>query len=451
MEVRLNATCQRNGGRLTVPGFWDGGGTCRIRFAPPSAVNWTDETRGNQPALDRRKGFFEAGSSSPGNHGPVEVFKTFYLHYAEGAPYHSFGMTCYAWIHRTAELLEQTLLKLTDSPFNKIRFCISPKGYAYNQNEPERFAFQTGEDGKSDLDRPDPVFWRHLERHLLDLRKLGIEVNLILWHPYNRWGFASMRDEQDNPRRYGIAHLSAFSICLVVAGQRVRFYDPGAQGAPRPQQWEDWDRFFSILEKENSFQHLPDIHNSSRWYDHPRPWVTYASLQTFDRNGGVRFRKYRNTVLYDGRKYEENIPQEWGDLDGQIMIQRLWLGTLNRCYVGQGETCRDPQDILWWSDGGVLRGEGLPCSRWLKEFTAKVPPFDVLQPVGDDKGRFVLARRGGLQPGQRLCGQGPTDPHAGLGSSLQGGCRRSLGNAGLARRLGPSRRADRHRRRRGRL
>ena len=90
-------------------------------------------------------------------------------------------------------------------------------------------------------------------------------------------------------------------------------------------------------------------------------WVTHASLQTSDMEGGVAFREhYRKPILYDECKYEGNIPQGWGNLTAREMTQRFWLGTLSGCYVGHGETYKHPQDILWWAKGGVLHGESPP-------------------------------------------------------------------------------------------
>ena len=63
---------------------------------------------------------------------------------------------------------------------------------------------------------------------------------------------------------------------------------------------DDWDRFFSILDKEDPHHRLRGIHNGAIWYDHTKPWVTHASLQTSDMNAGVRFReKYQKPVIYD--------------------------------------------------------------------------------------------------------------------------------------------------------
>ena len=396
LDVPLSATFTRGAQRITVPGFWDGGGTYKVRFMPPAPGEWRYETSSSAPELNGQAGAFTATPPAAGNHGPVRPFNTFYLRYEDGTPYHQFGTTCYAWVHQTRALQEQTLQTLAASPFNKIRFCVFPKSYAYNKNEPEFFAFQKGADGKFDFSRPDPAFWRHFEQRILDLQKLGIEADLILWHPYDRWGFKKMTGEQDDRYlRYCIARLSA---CRNVWWSLANEYDFMSDLDDRHQgikTMDDWDRFFAILQKEDPYGRMRGIHNGAIWYDHTQPWVIHASLQTSDMNGGVRFReKYQKPVIYDECKYEGNIPQGWGSLTAREMTQRFWLGTLSGCYVGHGETYKHPEDLLWWAKGGVLHGESPKRIQWLKEFMAQAPPFHELKPLGDDKGRFVLAKAG---------------------------------------------------------
>ena len=190
-ELKLSARLVQGDRSIAVSGFWDGGDTYRVRFSPPTTGEWRYEVQSTTPELNGKTGMFTVSGPTGNNHGPVEVFDTFYFRYADGTPYHQFGTTCYAWTHQTPELQEQTLQTLAASPFNKIRFCVFPKSYAFNTNEPALFAFQKGVDGKFDFSRPDPEFWRHFERRILDLQRLGIQADLILWHPYDRWGFAT--------------------------------------------------------------------------------------------------------------------------------------------------------------------------------------------------------------------------------------------------------------------
>ena len=95
--------------------------------------------------------------------------------------------------------------------------------------------------------------------------------------------------------RYCIARLSAFRNVWWSLANEYDFMtiDPAASGASGRgnKHWEDWDRFFSILQKEDPHQRMRGIHNGTRMYDHTKEWVTHASLQTPDMSGGVRFRK----------------------------------------------------------------------------------------------------------------------------------------------------------------
>ncbi|MCX8035904.1 MAG: DUF5060 domain-containing protein [Candidatus Sumerlaeia bacterium] len=396
LDVQWFATFSQADCRITVPGFWDGSGTYKVRFSPPTTGQWRYETQSSIPELNGKNGVFTATAPTGNNHGPVEIFDTFYLRYADGTVYHQFGTTCYAWVHQPRDLQEQTLKTLAASPFNKIRFCVFPKSYAYNKNEPELFAFKKRADGKFDFNQPDPAFWHHFEQRILDLQTLGIQADIILWHPYDRWGFAEMSDDEDDRYlRYCIARLSAFRNVWWSLANEYDFMTEQREGHRGNKQWEDWDRFFAILQKEDPHQRLRGIHNGRKWYDHTKPWVTHASLQTSDMNGGVRFRtQYRKPVIYDECKYEGNIPQGWGNLTAREMTWRFWLGTLSGCYIGHGETYKHPEDILWWSKGGVLHGESPKRIQWLKDFMAGAPPFHMLQPLGDDKGRFLLAKPG---------------------------------------------------------
>ena len=293
LDVGLSFTFRHGGDGVTVPGFYDGDGVYKVRFSPPARGSWRYETRSNRPELNGKSGSFTVGPPSACNHGPVQIFQTFYLRYADGTPYHEFGTTCYAWVHQPRELQQQTLKTLASSPFNKIRFCVFPKSYyVANTNEPELFAFQKGADGKFDFSRPDPEFWRLFEQRVLDLQKLGIEADIILWHPYDGWGFSEMGDaEDDRYLRYCIARLSAYrNVWWSLANEYDFMTDQRPGGHHGNKQWEDWDRFFSILQKEDPHHRLRSIHNGRKWYDHTRDWVTHASLQTSDMNGGVRYR-----------------------------------------------------------------------------------------------------------------------------------------------------------------
>lgn len=388
LEVELTAEFKQGNRTLEPDGFYDGNGIYKIRFMPDEVGEWTYTTKSNNSELNGKTGEFTCVEPVKGNHGPVRVHKDFYLQYADGTPYHQFGTTCYAWTHQGESMEAQTLETLADAPFNKIRMCIFPKDYSYNKNEPVYYPFEGKPLKDWDFTRFNPEFWQHFEQRVQELLNLGIEADLILYHTYDRWNFENMDAESDDRYiRYAVARLAAYrNVWWSLANE----YDllPSKQES-------DWDRFFQIIRDHDPYQRLRGIHNCREWYDHNKPWVTHTSIQTSNMAHGIHYRsQYGKPVIYDECRYEGDIPQGWGNITAQQMVQHFWAGTVSGCYVGHGETYQHPQDLLWWAKGGVLRGESPSRITFLKDFMEDAPPYHTLEPIGDDAGRYVLAKQG---------------------------------------------------------
>ena len=65
-----------------------------------------------------------------------------HFEYEDGTIYYPFGTTVYALLYQETGVYEQTMNTLQNAPFNKIRFCIFPKHYEWNYNEPSFFPFE---------------------------------------------------------------------------------------------------------------------------------------------------------------------------------------------------------------------------------------------------------------------------------------------------------------------
>jgi hypothetical protein len=357
VDVEFGANFTREHRTVHVDGFYDGDGKYRVRFMPDTKGGWRYRTVSNRPALDQREGQFEAVEALAGSHGPVGVCDTYHFAHADGTPIFPFGTTCYAWIHQSEQLQQETLATLKSAPFNKLRMCIFPKSYEYNHNEPPFYPFPRDASGKNDLTRFNPAFFAHLEQRIADLRAIGVQADLILFHPYDRWGYASMPPEADDRYlRYVIARLSAFpNIWWSLANE----YD-----LMKSKTVQDFDRFFRIVEEHDPYGHLRSVHYSHTMYDYSRPWVTHASLQTTDFAAAPTFRaSWKKPVCYDEVQYEGNLNSRWGNLTGDEMARRFWLGVISGCYVTHGETYLTGADLdpnstptLWWSHGGTLHG-----------------------------------------------------------------------------------------------
>ncbi len=152
LDVSLSAEFRLQNRVLEPDGFYDGDGLYRVRFMPDTPGEWTYVTKSNVDALDGQTGSFVCTPAGENNHGPVHVHNQFHFAYADGTPYYSFGTTCYAWAHQGDALEEQTLETLKSAPFNKMRMCVFPKDYIYNENEPVYYPFERDENGVSDTD-----------------------------------------------------------------------------------------------------------------------------------------------------------------------------------------------------------------------------------------------------------------------------------------------------------
>ena len=375
LEVSLSATFQLRNRMVEVEGFYDGEGIYRLRCMPDRSGVWRYTTHSSHPDMDGISGEFNCTAPRPEVHGPVRVAERFHFAYDDGSRYIPVGTTCYAWVHQGDQLEEQTLDTLRQAAFNKMRMCVFPKDYAYNKNEPPTFPFEKDTQGAFDLTRFNPAFWRHFEQRVVQLGELGIEADLILFHPYDRWGFANMPAEADDRYlRYAAARLSAYrNVWWSLANE----YD-----LMRGKSMSDWDRFFRILQEYDPVQHLRSIHNCRPFYNHAKSWVTHTSVQHADTNRVREWREeYGKPVVVDECGYEGDIRQGWGNSNPLEQLRRFWVGFCRGGYVGHGETYYVPEEILWWSKGGVLRGQTPERIRFLREIMEQAP--GPLEPIPD--------------------------------------------------------------------
>ncbi|WP_020616476.1 DUF5605 domain-containing protein [Paenibacillus daejeonensis] len=372
LDVTLEALfLSPSGTSFCVRGFYDGEGRYSVRFMPEETGEWSYRTDSSTAALSGREGHFTCKPTTGNNHGPVRVRHQFHFGYADGTPYLPMGTTCYAWTHQDEALQEETLVTLKNGPFNKMRMCVFPKSYQYNENEPPYHAFEGSQETGWDERRFNPAFFRHLEQRIADLRDLGIEADLILFHPYDRWGYAKLSPETDDRYlRYITARLSAYrNVWWSLANE----YD-----LMKSKTTEDWERFATIVTDHDPYSHLISIHNCGPFYDYTRPWITHCSIQRVDvyrtaENTNQWRQDWQKPIVIDECAYEGNIDWGWGNITGQEMVRRFWEGAVRGGYVGHGETYVHPEEILWWSKGGQLHGSSPQRIGFLKQILEEGP------------------------------------------------------------------------------
>jgi hypothetical protein len=372
---------------LTVESFADGPGIFRVRFMPDAIGPWTFEG-------DGFSGSFEV--TSPTSHGPIRVQGTTGFVYADGTPHRSIGTTCYNWVNQPDERVALTLASLRDLSFNKLRMGIFPKNYEYNRDEPPTLPFVNGE--------INPLHFQRFDRAISALAEIGVEADLILFHPYDfgRWGFDTMSPEADDAYvRYCVARFGAYrNVWWSLANEFDLF---------KAKTDTDWDRMLRLVDTLDPYRHLRSIHNAERFFDHSHPSVTHASVQTNNLQKVAEWNAtYRKPIVIDECGYEGDVEHSWGNLTAEELVRRFWEGVCRGGHVGHSETYWAPDEVMWWGRGGKLKGQSASRIAFMKDILDAAPgpfvPFpeyfawDRAYACAGVKGQYYLAYFGGYRP-----------------------------------------------------
>ncbi|MGW1344615.1 DUF5060 domain-containing protein [Kribbella sp. NPDC002412] len=391
-DVVLRVSYRYRNRVVTVDGFYDGDGVYRARFSPDRVGRWDYVTSSSAPELDGHRGSFECVPPGPGNHGPVGTHGAHHFAYADGTRYDCIGTTCYHWTYESKEIQELTLASLRSAPFDKVRMCLLPT----EGMRPERLPFVGTTPGSVDVGRFDPEFFQHFEGRVADLLSLGIQADLILFHPYDRgvWGFDRMTPAQDEAfLRYVVARLAAYRNVWWSLSNEYDFNHEKTIA--------DWDRLLQLVQRFDPYQRLRSIHNGTKMYevftpyDFSKPWITHQSVQHWDGAEVAAWRACPKPVVIDEIGYEGNAGRRWGNLTAAELVHRFWQGMTLGGYVGHGESFVDRETRAWISIGGRLYGESSPRIAFLRDVMAGAPRL----PDGNvDPARCVLHYLGDRQP-----------------------------------------------------
>ena len=99
-----------------------------------------------------------------------------------------------------------------------------------------------------------------------------MQADLILFHPYDRWGFSDLGPAVDDHLvRYVVRRLAGFAhVWFSLANEYDLMFTKSTA---------DWVRIGELVAAEDPHGHLVSIHNCVEHFDHAQPWVTHASVQ----------------------------------------------------------------------------------------------------------------------------------------------------------------------------
>ena len=387
VAVNVKAVFTKGDFSKEVLGFYAGNGTYKVRFLAEEAGRYTYQVSG----LVSGQGTIDVEEADEKHHGIVRPDGT-KLRHADGTYITTFGTTVYALAHQTDELTEETFKSLECGAFNKIRICLFPKHYAYNKNDHRYFPFYYDENGQNieftdnlgekrsvkpiDTNHPCFEFWDEFEGKLNRLFDMGIQVDLILFHPYDRWGHSYMSQEANlTYLDFAIRRLAAFpNIWWSMANEYDLFFNW------KIEQWHEVDEFIG---KNDPYGHMLSNHNCFPLYDFERDAITHVSIQNRAMNRVKELQaKYNKPVCYDECAYEGNLKETWGSISAKEMVNRFWKVTVTGGFCTHGEVLLDDdietseqQDnaVLWWAKGGKLKGQSPERIKFLREVFESLP------------------------------------------------------------------------------
>jgi hypothetical protein len=377
-DVEVSATFNGPGGTVMVmPGYWDGGATWRIRFAPTKTGSWTystTSTDGSNSGLNNKTGNITVNSYT----GSLPIYQrgflkissnNRYMTYNDGTPFYWLGDTSWGGLNNATRLNESNDPCCT-SMFKGIIDRRVQQGYTVwkaetfaNNNESGNFPENEGGAAWNNgfFNQLNPGFWQNIDQRLQYVANSGMVISLAQGIGRSMTN-SSGETEHKRLARYLLARYGAYPTVWITAQE---YDDFGACGAC-------WANVASYVYSLDPYKRPNSMHNgpSNPINYHDQDWYNFVTLQqAHGRADPVEkwLTQYNATparpILEDEANYEDIIPiyatvQKW-----QVR-QSAWMsqigGGFGFTYGGQGiwygcYTANDPNFNCGNGDGSVGR------------------------------------------------------------------------------------------------
>jgi len=258
-----------SGTRLAVEGFWDGGKTWRVRFAPNHVGAWNWSASSSDSGLDGISGSFDciaptsqqiAGNPNYRGHIKVHVGGRYFI-YADGVPFLWIGDTIWSMNTRRCGLGPDSqgpfYVWLNDRKAKGFNVVFS-EYFEVNQQNEGGYAFPANTHGKGDYDDLNPDYFRYLDTRVQALWDSGF---VLAAHP--TWigkQFPMSPADARRVSRYLMARYGAYNIVWSLSGE----YQYSYHNISPPWKTEDWNELGNAIQYYNAFGHPVSIHPSGR-------------------------------------------------------------------------------------------------------------------------------------------------------------------------------------------
>jgi pectate lyase len=398
--VTADATfVQADGKERSIPLFWGGGNTWRVRFSPDTTGEWSWSIHSNDRGLDGQRGKFTCTTST--RHGGITAMKDYPYHFQhqDGTPWWMFGDTQWEAFaddpaqNLTAKSMREYFTLRAAQGFNYVHAEIIGLVRASNLDASgrEQVAFHDYR-----AESINPAYFDNVDARLAQANALGITVGMILMEPYftpassidpkyrydNRC-WMSFGDDAARLRyaRYCVARYSAYNVLFLLTLE----WGPAAKPLGREQCVAMFNRIGAEIQKHDPHQRLRGIHDDngtlpndfygegSEWNtlgqycqysgsDYQWPWcdgctppddancrgrfATPRNRHTLhDEMMDVRLKRDRNRPVIDGeyayylRRSVPNHPDvvnRGHSHDRATFRKAAWVLTMSGCYIVPG-------------------------------------------------------------------------------------------------------------------
>jgi hypothetical protein len=285
---------------ITLTGFWNGGNTWSVNFAPPYTGKWQFTTSSKDRKMNDRKGSIEALSwkdeerqVNPTRNGPVRVKEDgktagHFFEYDNGVPFLWIGDTWWNWTKRSIHF--ETFKKLVDDR--------AGKGFTVGQ----LFVPGNGWSRESSiLDSTysvlDIVHMQHVENMIQYANSKGITMWIHGWWSRPEMNKTVGKEKMKRWWRYLVHRLGAYNVIWVLAGE----YNMHNNGGFSIDFWRDLGR---MIDDEDPYQQIISLHNTPPFWSggadapqwstgevlHNENWLDYNQSQ-------VGHGKYANEMI----------------------------------------------------------------------------------------------------------------------------------------------------------
>ncbi len=275
-----------SGTQIVVEGFWDGGDTWRVRFAPTRPGMWTWTSSSADDGLNGKTGSLKCIAptaaqiaENPNYRGHIKVGPTSrYFVHADGTPFFWLGDTAWFMNSRRCALGDNA-----DGPFYTYLRDRRAKGFtvilaqyfATHQRNEAGYPFpaNTKLPGNGDFDELNPDYFKQLDVRVQAIWDGGF---VLAAHP--TWiGKRMWMPPEDAGRisRYLMARYGAYNIIWSLSGE----YQYSYSRQPRPWTTQDWKALGKTVQSCNVFGHPVSVHPSGRQKpDDPPEWPAEAHV-----------------------------------------------------------------------------------------------------------------------------------------------------------------------------